>query len=83
MNEGGHEIHIVSKAVKHFPDVFRAMIVIANLVKCGRWWKERKETVESFEIDKLSMSPTFLGARKRVELKCALGRGRETAQWTT
>ncbi|CAM6101105.1 unnamed protein product [Calypogeia fissa] len=76
------EDHIVSKAVKAFLDIFRAERYQANLMKCGRWWKARHTLLSAFEHDHLTLSHTFVGARKRIELKARPGRGRKTTNWT-
>lgn len=79
----GIQSQVMSKIVCRFPNVFRAPSMIANLVKYGKWWRERAEIMTSYDTKKLSISHTFLGARKRVELKCAPRRGRKIAAWKT
>lgn len=77
-------MHIVSKVVKEFPDIFRSLRANANLNKYGRWWKKRAHIMASIDIDDfLSLSHTHIGLRKCVELKCARGRGRKATQWKT
>lgn len=77
----GNTIHLVSTAVKQFPQVFRATSINANLVKCARWYKQKGEILKAYETDNLSLNHTYVEARKRVELKAALGRGRKMKEW--
>lgn len=79
----GHETHIILDAVKEFPDVFRAPNANANLVKCSRWWKARAHITAAYEHDAKSLSGSFEGNWKWVELKCVRGHGRKPADWVT
>lgn len=79
------EKHIASKAVAHFPRLFRSS-KNANIVKAMRLWKNRDDFVEiNNDLQYKGMASSITRVTKnglrRVRMKTARGRGRKRAAW--
>lgn len=61
MTSCGNDKQTIFEALQQFLDVFRSAIVIVNLVKCGRWWKDKRLIMTSFEDNNLSFSQIYEG----------------------
>lgn len=74
------ESRLPSKAVKNFPEIFRASVK-ANLVKAADWWKKR-DTILG-DSSKRSLARQQLRHQTRVRIKVSEGRGRKQDAWVT
>ncbi|KAL3700032.1 hypothetical protein R1sor_018054 [Riccia sorocarpa] len=61
----GSEDRIISKAVKEFPQHFRAKNEKANLQKSSRWWKDR-ESILSQQGSSKSVSSTSASGHSKI-----------------
>lgn len=76
---------IPSKAVRHFPQLFRGTDN-ANISRSMRYWKERHLTISSYKPKGAMNNDLYMarairsGIRRRIS-KTSSGRGRKRAQW--
>ena len=79
--------HIPSKAVANFPDIFNTGNKKNNLEKASRWYKSREKYIINSSANKSGVSVqsatpySLTQGSKRIQVKCAQGRGRKREQW--
>lgn len=79
------EDKVISRAVRAFPEHFRAPTKNANLAKASRWWKDQDRILHE---DKSVSGPNCvvrsnIGKRTKCQPKTRGGRGRKRAPWVT
>lgn len=66
MTSCGSEHRLGFEVVKYVVDIFKAPNPNTNLVKCSRWWKERRQIINASEHT-LSLIHTQVGSRNHVD----------------